>query len=65
MTNLQLFTLAEIADYCGLNRETVWRHVRRGNLSAMKIGNSYAVTSDAFHAWLKQYPRLMKKTVAA
>ena len=50
----KLLTVDEVAEYLRLNRETVLRKARRGEIPAIKIGyKSYRFSRDQIDDWLK------------
>ena len=50
----ELLTVDEIAQYLRLNRETVLRKARKGEIPAIKIGyRSYRFYKDQIDDWLK------------
>ncbi len=50
----KLLTVDEVAEYIRLNRETVLRKVRKGEIPAIKIGyRSYRFYKDQIDAWLR------------
>jgi excisionase family DNA binding protein len=51
----KLLTLDEVADYVRLNRETILRKVRTGDIPTIKIGyRSYRFDKKAIDGWLIQ-----------
>jgi len=53
----KLYTCDEIAERYGVKVITVWDWIRRGKLSAMKIGKSYKVTEEDVAAFEKSSRR--------
>ena len=50
----KLLTVDEVAEYIRLNRETVLRKARKGEIPAIKMGyRSYRFYKDQIDAWLK------------
>jgi len=50
----KLLTVDEVAEYIRLNRETVLRKARKGEIPAIKMGyRSYRFYRDEIDAWLK------------
>ncbi|MCL0046633.1 helix-turn-helix domain-containing protein [Dehalococcoidales bacterium] len=51
----KLLTVDEVAQYIRLNRETVLRKARKGEIPAIKIGyRSYRFSKDQIDAWLRE-----------
>ena len=50
----KLLTVDEVAEYIRLNRETVLRKARKGEIPAIKMGyRSYRFYKDQIDTWLK------------
>jgi len=51
----KLLTVKEVAEYLRLNRETVLRKTRKGEIPAIKIGyRSYRFYKDQIDGWLSR-----------
>lgn len=47
MTNpTKLYTLQEVADILGYNRQTLYNNIRKGKLTATKCGKEYRITEE-------------------
>ena len=51
---LQLFTLAQLAEAYGLSTRTLQRYIERGDLEALKVGRSYRVTRAQIADWIER-----------
>ena len=47
------YTLKQVADILGVNRQTLYNHIRRGTFSAVKFGKEYRITEDQLKDILK------------
>jgi excisionase family DNA binding protein len=47
-----VFTPSEVAQVLRVNEETVRREIRRGNLSALRVGNQYRMAPSDLAKWL-------------
>ena len=55
-------TVKSIASYCLVSRSTVWRWVKEGKLSAMKLPSGhYRVTVGNFRDFLRRYDMPIKE----
>lgn len=45
----EIMTPEEVADYLRLNRETVYRTLRRGQLPGIKVGSQWRVSRSALN----------------
>ena len=48
----EFLTITEVAHMLNLSTTTIWRHVRRGDLKAVKIGRSYRIRRSDLDALL-------------
>lgn len=42
----KLYTLKEVADILGYNRQTLYNNIRKGKLQATKYGKEYRITEE-------------------
>ena len=62
----RLLTTDEVAEYLRLNRETVLRKARKGEIPAIKMGyRSYRFHKDQIDEWLRAKVALRTKEVKA
>lgn len=47
-----VFTPLEVAQVLRVNEETVRREIRRGNLTAVRVGNQYRMAASDLSKWL-------------
>lgn len=59
-----IMTPEEVADYLRLNRETVYRNLRRGQLPGIKVGSQWRVSRSALDSALN-HPGLHKESLSA
>lgn len=48
----EFLTITDVAQMLHLSTTTIWRHVRRGDLKAIKIGRSYRIRRTDLDALL-------------
>lgn len=48
----EFLTITDVAQMLHLSTTTIWRHVRRGDLKAVKIGRSYRIRRSDLDALL-------------
>lgn len=48
----EFLTITDVAEMLHLSTTTIWRHVRRGDLKAVKIGRSYRIRRSDLDALL-------------
>jgi excisionase family DNA binding protein len=48
----EFLTITDVAQMLHLSTTTIWRHVRRGDLKALKIGRSYRIRRSDLDALL-------------
>ena len=51
-TNTPFMTYSEAADYCRVNRSTLWRAVRAGRLKASGPGTAVRFHRDELDRWM-------------
>lgn len=52
--NHEVMTVQEVADYLQLNKQTVYRKVRAGQIPAIKIGKVLRFKRDVIDGWLRE-----------
>ncbi len=52
METKQLLTVDEIASRCQVSKQTVYKAIRRGHLSAHRFGRSVRISESALEAYL-------------
>ena len=50
---LKTYTLQEVADILGYNRQTLYNHIRRGKFKAVKYGKEYRISEEQLQDLLK------------
>lgn len=50
-----MLTTTEVAKLAGTTRHTVEREIRRGRLTAGRVGRQYAIEPDEAQRWAAQY----------
>ena len=53
MTELDLMTVEEVAQYLRLNPQTVYRKAKAGELPAVRIGRAIRFRRSELESWLK------------
>jgi excisionase family DNA binding protein len=51
-----VYTIAEACAVARIGRSTLYKHIRIGDLRAIKIGSRTCVSIDEFYRWLKAMP---------
>src|SRR5690242_20445595 len=51
-----VYTIAEACAVARVGRSTLYKHIRIGDLRAIKIGSRTCVQIDEFYRWLKAMP---------
>jgi predicted DNA-binding transcriptional regulator AlpA len=46
--------MQDVARCTGLRRESIWGHVKRGNLPAARIGNQYAIKVSDMQEFIRK-----------
>jgi PTS system nitrogen regulatory IIA component len=54
MTDDQLMSVRELADYLNINISTVYTWSQRGQIPAMKVGNMWRYRRSEIEEWLNQ-----------
>ncbi len=49
----KVYTLKEVADILGYNRQTLYNNIRKGKLKATKCGKEYRITEEQLQDILK------------
>ena len=57
VTNSPYLTYREAADYCRVNRSTLWRAVKAGRLRAFGPGAAVRFHRDALDQWMSSRSR--------
>lgn len=52
------YSVAELCQTLGVSRDGIYAAIRRGELSAIKMGRRTLITHEAVEAFLLQLPRL-------
>jgi excisionase family DNA binding protein len=55
-TRPAVYTIAEACAGARIGRSTLYKHIRVGNLRAIKIGSRTCVPIDEFYRWLRAMP---------
>ena len=55
-TTPAVYTIAEACAVARIGRSTLYRHIRVGDLRAIKIGSRTCVPIDEFYRWLNAMP---------
>jgi excisionase family DNA binding protein len=65
MSGRQMMTLAEAADRLGLHPSTLRHQIRRGAISAEKIGRDWMVSADEIERYRRENRRRERQQIAA
>lgn len=49
-----ILTIDEAAKYLNLNKETIYKHVRSGDLPGKKIGNKWRFSKRKLREWIEK-----------
>ncbi|MCX6339731.1 MAG: helix-turn-helix domain-containing protein [Candidatus Aureabacteria bacterium] len=49
----EVMTIDQVADYLHLHKQVVYRHVKRGNIPASRIGTTIRFKKSVIDAWLE------------
>ena len=64
MVNEKCLTIPELAKFLGVSRIAIYNRVRKGEISAVKIGRTYVITDEAIANVLgKEITRARKKLI--
>ena len=47
------YTMQEVADILGYNRQTIYNNIHRGNIRAVKFGKEYRITEEQLQDLMK------------
>lgn len=53
----EVMTIDQVADYLHLHKQVVYRHVKRGNIPASRIGATIRFKKSVIDAWLEESAR--------
>jgi excisionase family DNA binding protein len=53
----EVMTIDQLADYLHLHKQVVYRHVKRGNIPASRIGATIRFKKSLIDAWLEESAR--------
>jgi excisionase family DNA binding protein len=53
----EVMTIEQVADYLHLHKQVVYRHVKRGNIPASRIGATIRFKKSVIDAWLEESAR--------
>ncbi|NLW94271.1 MAG: helix-turn-helix domain-containing protein [Chlamydiae bacterium] len=53
----EVMTIDQVADYLHLHKQVVYRHVKRGNIPASRIGTTIRFKKSVIDAWLEESAR--------
>ena len=51
--DMKLYTLQEVADILRINRQTLYNNIRRGKLTAAKVGKEYRISETQLQDIIK------------
>ncbi len=51
---MEVYTVAEIADILKLSLKSIYNHINKGNIKAVRIGTALRVTQDELDRILKE-----------
>jgi excisionase family DNA binding protein len=54
MSNEQVLTVKEVAQYLKVNERTIYRMAGAGRVLAFKIGNTWRIRESDLNAWIKE-----------
>ncbi len=49
-----VLTLREVANYLNVHPDTIRRHIKRGEIPAFKIGNTWRFNKESIDEWRKE-----------
>lgn len=61
MTKKRYITISELANILGLSRVAVWKRVKKGEIKAEKIGNTYVIADKELDYILGKKPTAKDK----
>ena len=50
----EFYTLDQLAEEININKQSIRKSIRSGELTAYRVGNRYIVTRDGVLSWLEQ-----------
>jgi len=53
----EVMTIDQLAEYLQLHRQVIYRHVRRGNIPASRIGGTIRFKKSIIDRWLEESAR--------
>ena len=53
-TEARLLTVNEVADLLRVSRMTVYRLIRTGEMSSLRVGRSYRLREEDLHTYLRE-----------
>lgn len=53
----EVMTIDQVADYLHLHKQVIYRHVKRGNIPASRIGATIRFKKSVIDAWLEDSAR--------
>lgn len=57
----QIMTIVEVAKYLRVNRSTIYRFIRNGQISAIKIGNQWRFRKETIEKFLLEKEKVRIK----
>lgn len=58
----RLLSTSEVASMAGVQRATVFREIKRGNLPAELVAGRYVITGENAERWLRIFTRYARKS---
>jgi len=59
-----VMTANEVAEYLGLNRETVYLYAKNGKLPAFKVGYAWRFKKESLDRWVSEQENKYKKGIS-
>jgi excisionase family DNA binding protein len=60
MSDDEILTVKELADYLKIAEKTAYRFVAEGKIPAFKVGSAWRFKKDAIDAWIKSQNTMNK-----
>ena len=60
MSDDEILTVKELADYLKIAEKTAYRFVAEGKIPAFKVGSAWRFKKDAIDAWIKNQNTMHK-----
>ena len=60
MSDDEILTVKELADYLKIAEKTAYRFVAEGKIPAFKVGSAWRFKKDAIDAWIKNQNTMQK-----